>query len=321
MRSLRSETAADPHPMHPIYPASLAVALYPHQAQSNRDRGAKADGTSFAAGCHWTARLTGCRFFATLNQDGFMYRGFNLSVPEDYFQGYYDNGRGSHQNQKARVQSALDSFMDADGSLIASKLTADWFPSISSEVFISHSHQDSELAVRLAGFLNYEFNITSFIDSCVWGYSDELLRILDDEYCWQKDSETYNYRKRNRSTSHVHMMLSTALAKMMNNCECIIFLNTPKSIPSGDYIRGHITDSPWIYSEIAMTSLLQKRSPSDHRELAKSIARVDEALRIRYEVELNHLTKLSPADINKWQKNSPGSKGGNALDILYNFNK
>jgi hypothetical protein len=32
--------------MHSIYPASLAVALYPHQAQSNRDRGANADGTA-----------------------------------------------------------------------------------------------------------------------------------------------------------------------------------------------------------------------------------------------------------------------------------
>jgi hypothetical protein len=29
--------------MHSIYPASLAAALYPHQAQSNRDRGANAD--------------------------------------------------------------------------------------------------------------------------------------------------------------------------------------------------------------------------------------------------------------------------------------
>jgi hypothetical protein len=31
--------------MHPIYPASLAAALYPHQVQSNSDRGAKADRT------------------------------------------------------------------------------------------------------------------------------------------------------------------------------------------------------------------------------------------------------------------------------------
>jgi hypothetical protein len=31
--------------MHPIYQATLAAALYPHQAQSNRDRGANADGT------------------------------------------------------------------------------------------------------------------------------------------------------------------------------------------------------------------------------------------------------------------------------------
>jgi hypothetical protein len=35
--------------MHPIYPASLAAALYPRQAKSNRDRGASADGTAWTA--------------------------------------------------------------------------------------------------------------------------------------------------------------------------------------------------------------------------------------------------------------------------------
>jgi hypothetical protein len=34
-RSLRSETAAELHPTHFIYPASLVVALYPHRTQSN----------------------------------------------------------------------------------------------------------------------------------------------------------------------------------------------------------------------------------------------------------------------------------------------
>jgi hypothetical protein len=36
VHSLRSETAADPHPTQSINLASLAAALYPHRAQSNR---------------------------------------------------------------------------------------------------------------------------------------------------------------------------------------------------------------------------------------------------------------------------------------------
>jgi hypothetical protein len=46
---LRSKTASEPHPMHPIYSASFAAALYPHQPKSNRDCGASADGTSRAS--------------------------------------------------------------------------------------------------------------------------------------------------------------------------------------------------------------------------------------------------------------------------------
>jgi hypothetical protein len=43
--SLRFRTAADLHPMHPIYPASLAEGPMTNQAQSNSDRGAKSVGT------------------------------------------------------------------------------------------------------------------------------------------------------------------------------------------------------------------------------------------------------------------------------------
>ena len=149
------------------------------------------------------------------------------------------------------MSSLLRSFQDSAGRLLASKLTADWFPDVHCQVFISHAHKDSELAVQLAGFLKYHFELDSFIVSTVWGSADELLRIIDNVYCWQEDSGTYNYRLRNRSTSHVHMMLSTALAKMINECGCAIFLNTPSSISSKDYIRGDIvTESPWIYRKL-----------------------------------------------------------------------
>lgn len=246
-----------------------------------------------------------------------MYRGFNLLVPDNCFAGYRADGQPIHAAQKERIDRRIGSFKDADGSLIGSKLSANWFPEIDAQVFIAHAHKDSELAIRCAGFLKYEFDITAFIDSCVWGYAGELLRLLDDEYCWQPQSKTYNYAKRNRSTAHVHMMLSTALSRMLDKCESVIFLNTPSSISSADYINSNTTDSPWIYTEISMTRLIERRSRSDHRRIIKSAARVDEALRIKYEVDLEHLTVLTTAHLSEWKDAASKPKSFDALDLLY----
>jgi hypothetical protein len=220
-----------------------------------------------------------------------MYRGFNLQVADDAFKGYLKFGRSDRDAHRGAVRTALDSLTDNYGRVIASKLVADWFPHIRAQVFICHAHDNSLLAERLAGFFRYNFDITSFIDSNVWGCADDLLWLIDNQYCAQDTSYTFDYEKRNRSTSHVYMMLSVALTQMLNECECVIFLNTPETLSPRNYIAGNSTESPWIYSELAMTSLIQKRSREDHRGFAKRAmdARADEALRVRYDVKIDHL--------------------------------
>src|SRR5690606_26606894 len=81
-----------------------------------------------------------------------------------------------------------------------SKLQADWFPNIEADIFISHSHRDKDLAIALSEYLYQNFDLNVFIDSCIWGYSDEHLKIIDDKYCLNSDQTTYNYSKRNYST-------------------------------------------------------------------------------------------------------------------------
>ena len=251
-----------------------------------------------------------------------MYRGFNLDLGRTDLSRYVSSGQKIHASNKLLVEQKLESFNDRNGNLIASEIIAKWFPPIEADVFLSHSHKDKDQIIGLAGWLSEKFGLKSFIDSCIWGYSSDLLRMIDDEYCYNNSSETYNYQKRNRSTSHVHMMLSTALAKMINSCECIIFVNTPNSISPKNYIEGGTTDSPWIYSEIAMTSIIQKRAPADHRGLiAKSSAGLEhlrESLNIKYDVDLMHLTPLNVNDLDKWNENNRKT-GADALDALYSL--
>lgn len=248
-----------------------------------------------------------------------MYRGYNLSVAENIFKDCLDAGRPLHQKHKQAVKHELDSFTSPDGKLDASEIAANWFPNIECDVFISHSHADSELAIGFAGFLYCEFGLTSFIDSSAWGYAGDLLHILDKKYCYQPESQTYNYQLRNKSTTHVNMMLSVSLCKMIDKCECLFFLNTPRSIKANEFIAGSSTESPWIYSEIAMASVVKKER--SNRRLAKAAMEsrlvAKDTLSVFYDVNTSHLTDLTIDDINSWQHENADKKGFNALDTLY----
>lgn len=150
-----------------------------------------------------------------------MFAKFNLRLRKDdlNYNNLYSLGMGIYVTQKKAVHSCLDKYLSPDGSLDGSSIEADWFPNVSANVFISHSHKDESAALQLAGFL-HRYNITSFIDSTVWGYANDLLKQIDNKYCVQRRKPgggyTYDYDKRNQSTSHVHMMLQGALAKMIN---------------------------------------------------------------------------------------------------------
>lgn len=191
-----------------------------------------------------------------------MYRGFNLLLEDNCFEGDFEALKGigldSFSSQQTSIEETINSFVRNDGSLDGSLMQANWFPQIKADIFISHSHKDKGLALALAGWLEETFGLTAFIDSCVWGYANKLLKMIDDEYCYQKKINAYNYQKRNYSTSHVHMMLSVALTQMIDNTECLFFLNTPNSITPNTIINQ--TESPWIYSEIAMSRLIRKKN-------------------------------------------------------------
>ena len=114
------------------------------------------------------------------------------------------------------------------------------------------------------------------------------------------------------------MMLSTALTMMIDKTECLIFLNTPNSITASELIEQ--TESPWIYSEIAVTNMIRKKLPSEHRAVYKSFSIKKslyvESLKVKYDLPLDHLTNMDSETLLEWA-NYVKDNNINALDALY----
>lgn len=250
-----------------------------------------------------------------------MYKGFNLDLNWDskYDDQFFEIGKKMFQEDEKQVKNVLRNYVLKDGVIDGSIMQSNWFPKVEADVFISHSHKDEKRAIALAGWLYKKFGIKSFIDSCIWGYSNDLLKLIDKEHCYQEETNTYDYNLRNYSTSHVHMMLSVALTMMIDNTECILFLNTPNSITTSSIINK--TESPWIYSEIAMTQMIRKQLPerkkiiaNEHLEKGKVL---NESLLIQYHADLSHLIEINLSTFIRWQKDFVKSTANNALDKLY----
>jgi hypothetical protein len=257
-----------------------------------------------------------------------MFSGFNLKIDiksftKDKYPKSYQTGKDLFSSQRIILESQVKLKKLADGSIDGAALEREWFPQIDADIFLSHSHLNEETAFVLAGFLKNKLDLVTFIDSAVWGYSPNLLKEIDNVYCYNEKNGTYDYDKRNGSTSHVHLMLAGSLSKMIDNCECIIFLNTPSSIRPDEVIQSTI--SPWIYTEISTTRLIRKREPEKHscriNRLKKGLFSersnklVYENLIITHQVELSHLRDLTEIDLVKWINH--GNKKEFNLDKLY----
>ncbi|MFM5185876.1 hypothetical protein ACEUAF_19450 [Aeromonas veronii] len=265
-----------------------------------------------------------------------MLHGFELLISNDEKQVFLS--RGEYKEflalQKTKIKESLDELYLEDGSIDAEKMQNAWFPSMSDmHVFISHSHKDASLAETLACWLYENYNIKSFLDSHVWGYSNTLLNKLDMKYAYSKHSNTYNYQVRNLTTSHVHMMLSSALSSMIDSCECLLFINTNNSIANSGLTK-EITDdrtpSPWIMFELMLSSTIRRHVSSNRRSIAlESLQKSagDSALpTFLYTASKEHLKKVNAKQLSTWHYNNKITKSTikqheqiefKALDSLY----
>ncbi|PXY01745.1 hypothetical protein DF185_09785 [Marinifilum breve] len=256
-----------------------------------------------------------------------MFKGYKLSRIDfkDNLDHYYAVGNKLFKGQSNTVKSKLDEFFLSDKSLDGVKIIDSWFPEIKANVFLSHAHRDSKEVVALSGWLYENFGIIAFIDSCVWGYGNDLIQILDNQYSRIDEKQNlYNYKKVLLSASHVHMMLSTALNSMIDKTECLIFYDTPNSIKS--FESKDKTESPWIYSEIAFSEIARMRHPirltSQKPEIRAfkeggKLGGIEKGLKVKYDARTKHLKDITVDHLNEWFNSGTFTSVEEALDKFY----
>lgn len=244
---------------------------------------------------------------------------------------YRARGKTLFEEDKVKIKDTIEKYyLESKQTLLdGNKIMEEWFPLVESEIFISHSHADIEDIYELVGFLHIEFEIKAFIDSSVWGYADELLKMIDDKHCKNKNIDTYNYNKRNVTTSNVYLMLLNSLQNMIDNTECVIFVQTPNSVKKITDQFEDSTYSPWIFSELNMVEKIRIKKPirnydfKVHRNFEKR-AEVNEVLlenvQVVYKIneQISKLETLSNEDLMKWKRtkaNIPSPQRN--LDRLY----
>lgn len=238
-----------------------------------------------------------------------MYRCFNVSIqktdffdqPPTYIAECRNEGRVVKASLQNRIDNILNSVTNADGVIDGGILADTWFPVENTDVFLSYSHNDEDLALIITGILKKKFGLTVFMDALTWGSADNLLRNIDDKYC-KKDTGTYSYRKRNFSTSHVHAMLTGAIMRAMDQTEAVFFLNTENStyqLESGFDINH--TLSPWIFEEILLATVLRHRDWTEYRQQpVNEMAHFQKKLDIAYPLHTDGFATLSFLDVLAW---------------------
>lgn len=195
-----------------------------------------------------------------------MYRGFNLEI-DRCFLSFPDF---IAYNKTEKESPKLDfSYFFRRGTLDGNQIIKEWFPNdVKYHIFLSHSHKDKELALKIAYILEKKHNLKVFVDSNIWGNSIDLLKEVNNKYCISEIFENktlYDYDKCNYSASHIYLMLMNSLNVMIDKCEVLFFLNTPNSISLEDNLdnlnNSDKTLSPWIFSELQTSEIIRKKTP------------------------------------------------------------
>lgn len=199
------------------------------------------------------------------------------------------------------------------------------FPGGVPDVFLSHSHTDVEKATHLAVEME-NLGLKVFIDSEIWGSVFDLLKKIDERFCYQETSRTFNYDYRNITTSNTFMILNSALIKMIDKAEIFMFVGSSNSLvfdSTKNLLDEDKTYSPWIHSELLFSSMARVTVPDrfkrvlifDEARIKTEASLEAEKPRFIHPADTKHLLHITSDKLVTWLESR--CKGVNALNKLY----
>ncbi|SFO17809.1 hypothetical protein SAMN05444369_1123 [Capnocytophaga haemolytica] len=243
-----------------------------------------------------------------------MFVGFNLKhrrISFDKNNECYSSGMRTQELCKRLIYIKMIEYIKGNKVLNAESIMNYCFPKKKYHIFLSHSHNDLELAQMIADVLKAKHNLDVFIDSNIWLNYIDILNLVVKEYYLNNNDKIL------QAASHIQMMLMDSLNYMIDKTECLFFLNTPNSVPLKDNINSY-TYSTWIFSEIEIAKIIRRIQPKRHNNFTKYFSESlgYRELKIVYKLGLENLISLSEDDFIKWineKENTPED----ALDSLY----
>ena len=250
-----------------------------------------------------------------------MHRAFNVKLDSNQYLNYVNTKQ--YENDKSISLQKLRKIINSYNIIRAHEIKKLLLPSKHYDIFISHSHKDLELAKGLSNYLQLFFGVSCFIDSLYWGNIDELQEELNRMHLHEDKAtgkEYYDHQSTMEVAKHANMILASALTEMIDNCECVFFLNTDNSVISGsEAINKNKTYSPWIYHEVFTTSIIHRKETGRRAALEEQQIR-DNAIKplpqFIYNLDLTGMTNLNDDDILNWW-GKVNSNNAHPLDILY----
>lgn len=235
-----------------------------------------------------------------------MFKAYKLKLDEirKVVAPFTDSGKQQSKLIGNSIKNGLQKYLDVNCVLNGEEIIKDWFPEVKADIFISHSHRDDSDVHGLAGWLYKKFGLVSFVDADIWGYCNDLIKQLDDAFSL-KPNGLYDYRKTRETSAHVHMMLVSALVKMINKTECLFFLDSDHSITARDSVLK--TSSPWIYNELLISSMIRPQvigrkqiRIQDNKFLFEQRNYTSLEMRIEYPVVYQHMKNITGPDLADW---------------------
>lgn len=213
-----------------------------------------------------------------------------------------------YEHPKANLD-AIKSLDFSNETIQAKDIIDQFFPAIDSSItlFFSHSHKDQQLVTRFANFL-YRFGIKSFIDSHYWGYIDDLNKILLDQHARDKanSNSSSNLQKTMRVLSNTQAILTSCLATIMDSTKGFILISSSNSaVNNGNTV--YETVSPWVFQELHLANLLQKRSANLEQDNQSNLGYSAETLKINYATGNFKPTHVSLTNLEKINDELPQS--------------